>query len=57
MNWKKYLKEKDERKRWDMLMKDNRLSYDHADNWLMSLKYYLESKLTKNKKELEEIGE
>jgi hypothetical protein len=41
MNWKKYLNEKDERKRWDMLQKDNRLSYDHVDDWLMGLKYYL----------------
>jgi len=42
MNWKKYLSEKDERKRGDMLQKDNRLSYDHVDDWLMSLKFYLD---------------
>jgi hypothetical protein len=42
MNWKKYLKETDPYKRYDMLMLDNRLSYDHVDNWLMDLKYYLE---------------
>jgi hypothetical protein len=42
MNWKKYLKEKDCFKRYAMLEKENRLSYDHVDNWLISLKYYLE---------------
>ena len=47
MNWAKYLKETDERKRWDMLQKDNRLSYDHVDNWLMSLLCYLEQERKK----------
>ena len=47
MNWEKYLNEKDGRKRWDMLQADNRLSYDHVDDWLMSLKYYLENKSKK----------
>lgn len=50
MNWKKYLKEKDEKKRWNMLQKDNRLSYDHVDNWIMSLIYYLEREKRKNER-------
>ena len=45
MNWNKYLEEKDCFKRYDMLNKDNRLSYDHVDDWLMDLKYYLEKEL------------
>ena len=44
MNWTKYFSEKDERKRWDMLQQENRLSYDHVDDWLMSLKYFLDIK-------------
>ena len=44
MNWKKYIAEKDAMKRWDMLQKDNRLSYDHADNWLQSLMAFLKTK-------------
>ena len=43
MNWKKYLKETNQEKRMKMLIKDNRLSYDHVDSWLMSLKYYLDN--------------
>ena len=45
MNWTKYFSEKDERKRWDMLQQENRLSYDHVDDWLMSLKYFLDIKM------------
>ncbi len=41
MNWNKYFKEKDAFKRYEMLEKENRLSYDHVDNWLMSLKDFL----------------
>ena len=41
MNWDKYFKEKDAFKRYDMLQKENRLSYDHVDNWLMSLRDFL----------------
>ena len=54
MNWKKYFNEKDERKRWNMIQKDNRLSYDNVDNWLQSLKYYLEKNNNKEIKELEQ---
>jgi hypothetical protein len=61
MNWEKYLKETDESKRWDMLQEGNRLSYDHVDDWLMSLKYFLDNlhkeQLEKEKsKWLEERG-
>ena len=44
MNWNKYLKEKDESKRWKMLEKDNRLSYDHVDSWLQGLLEHLKRK-------------
>lgn len=44
INWKKYLKAKAE-DRWDILQKDNRLSYDHVDNWLMSLKAFMEKEI------------
>ena len=44
MNWNKYFKEKDVFKRYEMLEKENRLSYDHVDNWLMSLKDFLEKR-------------
>lgn len=40
IDWNKYLSEKDERKRWDMLKKDNRPSYDHIDSWLFSILLY-----------------
>jgi hypothetical protein len=48
MNWGRYLKETDERKRWEMLQEDNRLSYDHVDDWLMSLKEFLKIELSKS---------
>ena len=41
MNWNKYFKERDNFKRYAMLERENRLSYDHVDNWLMSLKDFL----------------
>jgi hypothetical protein len=45
MNWEKYLKEKDCFKRYEMLMKENRPSYDHTDNWLISLFNFLKNKI------------
>jgi len=54
MNWKKYLKEKDASKRWDMLQESNRLSYDHVDDWIQSLLYYL--KQSHLKKDNHRIG-
>jgi len=47
MNWEKYLKETDATKRWEMLQKDNRLSYDHADDWIQSLLYFLKKEKEK----------
>jgi hypothetical protein len=45
MNWEKYFKQKDCFKRYEMLEKENRLSYDHVDNWLLSLREFLEKSI------------
>jgi hypothetical protein len=51
-SWERYLNEKDERKRWDMLQENNRLSYDHVDDWLMSLFDFLWRKNEADRAEL-----
>lgn len=58
MNWKKYLKEKSAKERWNMLMKDNRLSYDHVDNWIQSLLIFLKNEKDKSdlQKDNHQIG-
>jgi len=55
IDWKKYLKETDERKRWDMLQKSNRLSYDHVDNWIQSLLYFLKTERENELKDNERL--
>lgn len=51
INWEKYFNA-NLQERWKLLEKDNRLSYDHVDNWLMSLKDYLK---TENNKRVEKM--
>lgn len=37
-SWEAYLKETDDFKRWEMLQNKDRLTYDHADNWIQTVR-------------------
>jgi hypothetical protein len=55
MDWNKWLKAKSQ-DRWVMLERENRLSYDHTENWIMSALNWKEEEL-KKKSKIKKTGE